>query len=292
MTLNDHYGFLRDTNASALQQKNWESDGNVNRWSIAMNKLINCLLRRGVLLLVLASTLFSGSMAFAQNAANGKILYCAPVVTGVVKCADGACHGPSVATNNNKIKNGANNPATSTGKGISFAIGSVSEMRALSPLSTTQLNDLGAFIAAPSVCTTAAAPGASIAPAALTFASTTVGSTAAMQVATLTNSGTAALSITSTAISGTDFTISANTCTAGASIAAGGALSLRHLPRQPPGQERVPSLSLTMPHQPRVRSRFLVLASRSLSAPPPQHCQPPYSRSRPRTLALHPPRNQ
>ena len=198
MTLNDHYGFLRDTNASTLQQKNWESDDNVNRWSIAMNKLINCLLRRGVLLLVLASTLFSGSMAFAQNAANGKILYCAPVVTGVVKCADRACHGSSVATNNNKIKNGANNLAASTGKGISFAIGSVSEMRALSPLSTTQLNDLGAFIAAPSVCTTAAAPGASIAPAALTFASTTVGSTAAMRVATLTNSGTAALSITST----------------------------------------------------------------------------------------------
>lgn len=203
-----------------IVSNNGEHDVSVNRWSTAMNEMTNYLIKRALIVLVGLSALISGSMVYAQNAANGKTLYCAPIIATVVKCADGGCHGPSVATNQNKIKNGANNPAASTGKGISFGIATVTEMRPLSVLTATQLADLGAFIAAPSICTTATAPGASVSPATLTYASTNVGATAATQTTTLTNSGTAALAITSTAISG-DFTITANTCTAGASIAAG-----------------------------------------------------------------------
>ena len=65
-------------------------------------------------------------------------------------------------------------------------------------------------------------PAVSLSPAALTFASTTVGSTTAAQVVTVKNTGSASLTLTSETITGTNassFVKSATTC--GASLAAG-----------------------------------------------------------------------
>lgn len=187
-----------------------------------MNSLMTCLQRyRAILPLLVATALFS-AIADAQTACNGKALYTATIVSGQLTCANGACHGPSPAANQNKLRNGENN-----GPVIGAAISNVAEMRFLAgKLATAQLADLGAYIATPTVTCTAAAPIASLSSTSLAFASTNVGATAATQVATLTNTGTAALVIASTALSGADFAIASTTCTAGLSVAVGGSCTV------------------------------------------------------------------
>ena len=69
--------------------------------------------------------------------------------------------------------------------------------------------------------TVAAIPAVSLAPATLTFASTTVGTTTAAQTATLMNTGNATLSITGITITGANPTDFAETNTCGSSLAAG-----------------------------------------------------------------------
>ncbi|MEY2894000.1 MAG: hypothetical protein RJA98_3908 [Pseudomonadota bacterium] len=68
---------------------------------------------------------------------------------------------------------------------------------------------------------TVATPIAALAPGALSFASTAVGSTSAQQSTTLSNSGTGPLTIGTITRTGTDFTIAGGTCAAGGTVAAG-----------------------------------------------------------------------
>jgi hypothetical protein len=69
--------------------------------------------------------------------------------------------------------------------------------------------------------TAAAAPVAGAAPASLTFASTTVGSTSPAQTVTLSNTGSAALALGTIANSNAAFVIGGGSCAAGGSVAAG-----------------------------------------------------------------------
>src|SRR5439155_14529234 len=68
---------------------------------------------------------------------------------------------------------------------------------------------------------TGVAPGATLSPTSLTFASQNVGTTSAPQAATLSNSGSAPLSISSIAISGADSGDFAQTNNCSSSLAAG-----------------------------------------------------------------------
>ncbi|MBL8309217.1 MAG: choice-of-anchor D domain-containing protein [Burkholderiales bacterium] len=63
------------------------------------------------------------------------------------------------------------------------------------------------------------APSASLSAAALTFASTNVGSTSASQTVTLTNTGSAALNISGFVLSGSDFSATVTSCLAGTTVA-------------------------------------------------------------------------
>jgi len=187
-----------------------------------MTSLFTYLKKRWVVIPLVVSAVFSSTVTLAQTACNGKAFYTATIVSGQLTCGNGACHGPNPAANQNKLRNGANN-----GSAIGAAINNVSEMRFLAgKLTTTELADLGAYIATPAVTCNTGSPAASLSATSLTFASTNVGATATTQVATLTNSGTAALVIASTTVTGTDFAIASNTCTAGLSIAAGGSCAI------------------------------------------------------------------
>ena len=187
-----------------------------------MTSLFTYLKTRWVVIPLVVSAIFSSTVTLAQTACNGKALFTATIVSGQLTCGNGACHGPNPAANQNKLRNGANN-----GSAIGAAINNVSEMRFLAgKLTTTELSDLGAYIATPAVACNTGSPAASLSTASLTFASTNVGATAATQVATVTNSGTAALVIASTTVTGADFAIASNTCTAGLSIAAGGSCAV------------------------------------------------------------------
>ena len=79
----------------------------------------------------------------------------------------------------------------------------------------------------------AAAPPVTLAPASLTFASTTVGVTTVAQVVTVTNSGAVALTLTSETLTGanaTSFLISANTCTTSLAVGASCTVSVEFKP--------------------------------------------------------------
>lgn len=160
--------------------------------------------------------------ASAQNALNGRTLYLNGPVGGGASCT--TCHGPSPAANVSGILRGANAPAV-----ISAAIAANrGGMGALynGRFSASELADLAAFIGDPNVT---AAPVASLAPASLTFGSTSVGQTSAGLSATLANTGSAALNISSIALGGAaagDYAVSGGSCSAGGVVAAGANCSL------------------------------------------------------------------
>ncbi|MCS0582928.1 choice-of-anchor D domain-containing protein [Massilia pinisoli] len=154
--------------------------------------------------------------AHAADALNGKTLYLNGPTGGGTACA--ACHGASPAANANHILNGANNPGV-----ISSAISAnTGGMGALfnGRFTTAELADIAAFIGNPTVT---AAPAASVSPASLSFAATTVGQSASALSTTLSNTGNAALTVGTISVSGTaasDYSISGGTCTNGTSLAA------------------------------------------------------------------------
>ena len=134
--------------------------------------------------------------ASAADALRGKALYLS--TNGAPQsCAATNCHGTNVSANKNKILTGANN-----GPLITNAIaGNKGGMGYLSAyVNATDAADIGAYIANPNVT---AAPLASLSPASLTFASTSVGLTSASQSVTITNSGAASLSLSSATLGGT-----------------------------------------------------------------------------------------
>ena len=155
--------------------------------------------------------------AHAADALNGKNLYLNGPTGGGTSCS--ACHGASPTANANHILNGANNPGV-----ISSAItANTGGMGTLfnGRFTTAEIADIAAFIGNPTVT---AAPAASVSPASLSFAATTVGQSASALSTTLSNTGNAALTVGTISVSGTaagDYSISGGTCSNGTSLAAG-----------------------------------------------------------------------
>ncbi|WP_343728471.1 choice-of-anchor D domain-containing protein [Duganella sp.] len=172
---------------------------------------------RGAQLAGLWALLALAHGAHAADALNGKSLYLNGPVSGGTACA--SCHGPTPANNVNGILAAANNPgvissAFSANRG---GMGSLYNGK----FSAAELADLAAFIGNPNVT---AAPAASLAPATLSFAGTTVGQNSAALSTTLTNTGNAALNISAIGLGGAnagDFAITGGSCAAGAAVAAG-----------------------------------------------------------------------
>ena len=159
--------------------------------------------------LALALLSLLATTAHAQGTANGKSLYNAVLVSGEKSCGNGACHGPDPSVNQNRIKNGTN-PAT-----IASAINSILDMRFLQGvLSTSQLNDLAAYIANPAATNTA--PIASLSSTIMGFGQINVGTTSVVQTVTLKNTGASALQVSALTVSGSEFALAASggTCTA------------------------------------------------------------------------------
>lgn len=159
--------------------------------------------------------------AQAADALRGKTLY--NTTPGGISCANSSCHGTNVSLNRNKILRGANSPSTIQ-NAINGDTGGMGIYRN-NVLTATDVADIAAYIGNPNV--TAGAPVAAATPTALSFASTTVGSTTASQTVTLRNTGTAALSITAIAVSNASFVIaSGGSCAAGGSVAAAGSCTI------------------------------------------------------------------
>ena len=95
----------------------------------------------------------------------------------------------------------------------------------------------------------AAAPVASVTPAALTLAPTAIGATSAAQNVTVSNSGSAALALSAITLSNTaDYTVAGGTCAAGGSVAAGASCTVSVAFRPAAGVIGARSGSLTITH--------------------------------------------
>jgi hypothetical protein len=155
--------------------------------------------------------------AHAADALNGKNLYLNGPTGGGTSCA--SCHGPTPATNVNGILAAANNPSVIT-NAFSANKGGMGTLFN-GKFTTAEIADLAAFIGNPTVT---AAPAATVNPASLSFAATTVGQSASPLATTLSNTGNAALNVGSLTLSGAaagDYAISGGTCGSGTSLAAG-----------------------------------------------------------------------
>ena len=147
--------------------------------------------------------------AGAQSTSNGKTLYSTPRVAGQLSCSNGGCHGPDPSVNQNRIRDGSNNPAA-----ITAATNSVSVMRFLrGVMSSSELADLAAYIANPAATNTA--PIASLSSTTMGFGQVSVGTASAAQTVTLRNTGAAPLQVSAISITGAEFNLSASagTCT-------------------------------------------------------------------------------
>jgi hypothetical protein len=174
--------------------------------------IVGTCVRAGAALLLTAIVL----PAFAQSAANGKVLYSA-IPGSAFACGTSGCHDGFPTTKKNKIANGANNPSKIL-SAISNGTGGMSVLSGL--VSAAQAADIAAYIANP---TTTSAPIATLSAATLTFSAQAPGTSSAAQSVTLTNTGTAALSISALSVTGTNATefTRGGTCAVG-SVAAGG----------------------------------------------------------------------
>ncbi len=140
--------------------------------------------------------LINAAQAQTPDPVNGKVLYNA-AVSGL-NCSNAGCHGADPSLNQNKIRNGANNPtiiqsaiATNTG-GMALFTG------AFTP---TQLADIAAYIANPN---TSNGPAVSLSATTLSFGNTVLGTRASPMSLKITNTGNAVLIISSTVITGVD----------------------------------------------------------------------------------------
>ena len=152
------------------------------------------------------------------DASNGKTLYNYKV--GGIACSNVICHGPNPSANLNLTRAGGNNP-TKIGNAITNNAGGT--MGAAVKFTAAQLADIAAYIAKPDAGPPTA-PVVSVAPAALTFPSTTVGQSSSAQSAVVSNTGTAALVVASLRLSGvssSDYSIAGGSCISGGTVAAG-----------------------------------------------------------------------
>ena len=163
-----------------------------------------------LLALTLALTAFVTfpGAAHAQSVSNGRSLYITPQVSGQLSCGNAQCHSSDPTFNQNRIQNGANNPAA-----ISAAInGGVSSMAFLrGRLSSTQLADLAAYIANPAAANSV--PVATLSSTTIGFGSVNIGATSPAQPVTLTNTGAATLQLSSITLSNAEFARGSTGCT-------------------------------------------------------------------------------
>jgi hypothetical protein len=179
--------------------------------------------------LLAAAAAWVTAPAFAQDAANGKMLYTTALVAGKQSCGSSACHGALPANPLNRIANGT---SASNIKGI---ISTNTQMAFLQgKLTDAQLNDLTAYIAqqlgrTPSYLPVTPMPAPSVSPPSITFTSQALGTTSTAQTFSVNNSvgAGAALVIGSIGLTaGSDYTVSGGTCAVGTSLAAGTACSV------------------------------------------------------------------
>ncbi len=164
--------------------------------------------------LAVALALLLVCTAHAQSAANGKTLYNTVLVSGQKSCGNGACHGPDPSANQNQIKNGTSAAV------IASTINTNLDMQFLrGVLSTSQLNDLAAYIADPKSTNTA--PIATLSSSIMGFGQVSVGTTSAAQTVTLKNTGASALQVSALTIGSSEFALAATggTCTAAITLA-------------------------------------------------------------------------
>ena len=185
--------------------------------------------------------LMLASGAQAADALNGKNLYLNGPLSGGTSCA--SCHGPTPAANVNGILAAANNPGVISGAFAANRGGMGSLFNG--KFSAAELADLAAFIGNPNVT---ASPAASLAPASLSFAGTTVGQDSATLSTILTNSGNAALAINAVGVGGAnagDFVISGGNCGAGVNMAAGASCNVQLIFRPSAGGARSAALNFS-----------------------------------------------
>lgn len=163
----------------------------------------------------------SSSIAYAQSVTNGRTLYITPQVSGQLSCSNAQCHSADPTINQNRIRNGANNPTR-----IDNAInGGVSTMAFLQgQLSNSQLSDLAAYIANPSATNTA--PVATLSTTTLGFGSVNTGATSAVQTVTLSNTGAATLQLSAITVSSSEFARVGGSCTATTALAVSASCTL------------------------------------------------------------------
>ncbi|WP_234030504.1 choice-of-anchor D domain-containing protein [Undibacterium sp. 14-3-2] len=161
--------------------------------------------------------------AQAADALNGKSLYLNGPASGGTSCA--SCHSASPANNVSGILAAANNPSVISGA-IAANRGGMGSLYN-GKFNATEIADLAAFIGNPNVTASAVA---SLAPASLSFAGTTVGQNSSALSTTLTNSGNATLNISTISVGGShasDFVINGGSCSAGSALAAGAACQVQ-----------------------------------------------------------------
>lgn len=179
--------------------------------------------------------------ASAADAVRGKSLY-ANTNGAPISCGQSSCHGADPAANRNKTQKGANN-----GPLILSAIsGNKGGMGFLGPyVNSTDAADIGAYIANPNV---SASPVAAVAPTALAYPSTSVGTTSANASVTVSNTGASTLSITGATLGGAnagDWVLpGGGTCAIPGSVAAGASCTIAVAFRPTAGGARAASLAV------------------------------------------------
>jgi hypothetical protein len=179
-------------------------------------------LRQAVAVLIVACGPIALDAAQAADAVRGKALF-ANTNGAPQSCASAACHSGFPTVQRNKIANGSNPTVI-----LNAIAANTGGMKLLSGfVSTTDANDIAAYIANPSAG--AGAPALALSVATLTFASQTLGTTSVAQTVTVSNPGTAVLTLSALTFSGgasAEFA-RAGTCQAGSNIAAGASCTLQ-----------------------------------------------------------------
>ena len=211
---------------------------------------------------LLAGLVFTvlSSSAQAQNVSNGKTLYITPQVSGQLSCSNAQCHTADPTVNQNRIKDGANNPTA-----ISTAINSIAQMAFLKgKLTTSQLSDLAAYIANPNATNTA--PVATLSSTNVGFGSVSTGSISSQQSVTLTNTGAATLQLSAISISTTEFVRVGGTCTPTTALAVSGNCTM--ILSFTPAAAGVRSATLTITHNATVTTSTASLAGTGVASGP------------------------
>lgn len=208
----------------------------------------------------LALIILTGA-AHAQSVTNGRALYTATLVTGQLSCSSGQCHAADPSVNQNRIRNGANNPAA-----IASAInGGVSTMAFLrGKLSASQLSDLAAYIANPSATNTT--PVASLSTTNVGFGSVNTGSTSSEQTVTVTNTGAATLQLSAISVSSVEFARVGGTCTPTTALAVSASCTINLT--FTPTAAGVRSATLTINHNAAVTTSLVSLAGTGVAGAP------------------------